>query len=328
MQKFREPEKDTLPVVLSSWLWALNNVSLSEKVLREGAWRYWVPEARVVVGSDGLDRQKRYVSQWLKIRDAWYYLLRCHFEHRGQLEAVKGPHWRDFLNGREETENASKDGEPPHSDVVQRHAPALERQGSAHDETKPKGKSSRAKAKRAQERRQGTDIVHRILAELKPDLSLPARWFGQEIGPLVGADWHDVARQIAWELAEVGFRFELAELDAYLVPHTSTSSVQQRQQLLSRVFPSDRELIPKTVPAANEGLAATDMAVRARYLEALRAVVCRWPDVPEGLRICVPFTSMASHILVADKEKELALFYCKSFFHVSGRAPILFRCVP
>lgn len=338
MQKFVVEDKDTVPCMPASWKSALREVDLSEEVpIQEAAWKYWVPNAGLVLGSQGLERQKRYASQWLKIRDAWYYLLRRHDEGQDQLQALRGPQWHDFLNVRDSTgDGQSHEASHTAAQAVAVPAPSQNVSKDGGDvasapEPAPQAKAGRSKKRnRNQERRHANTAVREILARCQLNLSTSAKWFGREIASLDSEEWRLTARQIGWELSEVGFRVELGELDRYLVPRQSADSAvddDERRELLSRVFPSGRDLIPKAIPTTGEGLAAKNNAHRAVYLEALRQVVCRWPDVSDGLKFCAPFTAIASPVLFQEKEKEVAAFYCRSFFRASGRAPTLFCLV-
>lgn len=139
-----------------------------------------------------------------------------------------------------------------------------------------------------------------------------------------------LSSQVAWDLSEVGFHFELSELDRYLIPRRSDDVALvncECGELLSCIFPSDHGLIIKSPPSSPNGLAMSSIGNRALYLESLRTVVCRWLDVPDSLKNCIPFTSLVSHMLLVQKEEELTLFYCQTFFVTAGRAPILPRCV-
>ena len=148
--------------------------------------------------------------------------------------------------------------------------------------------------------------------------------------PLDDTTCVETIQLIAWELHEVGFRCELTELDLYLVPSGESDLVadQERRQLIGAVFPAQRGLVLQQLPAAPDGLASLEARARAPYLEALRQVLCRWPFVPDVLKNSVPFPSISSLVMFGERELQLLLFYCQTFFEVCGRAPIVPRCIP
>lgn len=297
--KFIDKDHAIIPALLPAWRAALSEVNLNLVVpIGDDIWRYWVPEPCVVVGSSATDRLKRYVFRWLKIRDAWYHLLVRDMMRQDRLRPLKASEWRDYLNMC------------PHVQKEIDTAPNTKRSVQIVNVMK---------------------IFRDILGPQNDDDSVSASWLGCDVESLEGLAWNRVLAEIAWDLAEVGFRFELSELDRFLVPRTTPDDDlerAEREALLSAVFPADRGLVIKTFPTTQNGLAASLSACRTAYLEALRQVLSRWPEVPEDLRNCAPLTSTTSVIRVAKAEKEMALFYCTTFFRVTGRAPVLPRCVP
>ena len=297
--KFQDPPHPIVPPILSIWQAALSTVELKLDVPTGPAvWKYWVPEARLLVGTAAPDRLKRYVLRWLKIRDAWYYLISCHLDYGAALQPLKAPQWRDYLNM---------------SSLVQKDIDLA------------------PESKRSQQIVTVLEIIAQLLGDNNPDDSVVAQWFNLNVESLDDDAWTRVLRQIAWDVAEVGFRVELTELDRYLVPRSAPGDDLERIErdaLLARVFPANRGLILGQFPTAVDGLEASQLAARAAYLEALREVLCRWPGAPDDLKSCPALTSMNSALFIAKMERQIADFYCATFFRVAGRAPVLPRCLP
>lgn len=95
--KFEDTEDHRIPSMLLAW-----KLSLTRKAAEtascppppEGPWGYWIPDPALVVGSDSRLRRTRYVLNWLRIREPWYYIERS-LEHRIPLFASR---WRPFLD--------------------------------------------------------------------------------------------------------------------------------------------------------------------------------------------------------------------------------------
>ncbi|KAF7790693.1 hypothetical protein EIP86_001649 [Pleurotus ostreatoroseus] len=298
-QKFQDPDHPVVPPILGIWRAASAAVELKQEVPRgDAVWKYWVPEARLVVGTDAPERLKRYVLRWLRIRDAWYYLISRHLDYGEALHPLKAPQWRDYLNM---------------SSLVQKDI-----------DLAPDNKRSKQIVA-------VLDTFAQLLGDSSPDESVVAKWFNVDVESLDESAWRRVLRQVAWDVAEVGFRVELTELDRYLVPRSAPGDDRERIErdaLLARVFPANRGLILKDFPTATDGLEATHLDKRSAYLEALRQVLSRWPGAPDNMKSCPALTSSNSTIFVAQMEREMADYYCATFFRVAGRAPVLPRCLP
>lgn len=263
----------------------------------DDAWKYWVPEARLVVGSSAPERRARYVLNWLRAREPWYFVLNHCTMHGGIVGPLKAAHWREYLNT---------------SSLTAVHL-------------------ANAKNKqRAESKRHVAAVFQEVFGNAILDTDIPVEWFGRSLDNLSEAAWKRVLQEIAWELSEVGFRYELTELDRYLVPSLEFSEIEEHQRLdlISRVFPSDQGLIFKRLPLRVQGLACESVQERAVYLEALRQVVSRWPSVPTKIKHAVPMTHHMAPAFFKLREKDLLLYYCQTFFEVSGRPPALPRRFP
>ena len=138
------------------------------------------------------------------------------------------------------------------------------------------------------------------------------RWYGRDITAVSERD----ALQITWEIASVGFRMELRALDRQLVKDNEDANA-----LIDDIF-ANKPLVLETLPTDGEGLAARTVAGRARSLEALRRLQCRWPSVPEVIATAAPVSATSACDVVAELEHAMATFYVQTFWDVAGRAAL------
>lgn len=255
------------------------------------AWKYWLPDPRVVISSAVEDRQRRFVYNWLRVREAWLYIL-THYSMRDEvIGPLKPPQWREYLNNSPESQSRL---------------------------SKP--------TKRAEQNREVVAIFKKVFDGEIPGAEVPPMWFGVNANDLVGPQWIRLCQEVTWELSEIGFRFELSELDRQLVPECDELVEQRaRQDLINQIFPHDRGIIMKRLPDTTNGLASSSPKDRAAHLENLRLLVSRWPNVPASVKQSVPFTSITSPSVFEQREIEITAFYCQTFFDLAGRAPIIPR---
>ena len=137
-------------------------------------------------------------------------------------------------------------------------------------------------------------------------------------------------QEIGWELAEVGFRVELFELDRFHVPErlqNSDAFEQRRRELLAEVFGDGHHLFP-SLPPANGLFSMPDIHRRAACLDALRRLLCHWPSHPSHFDTLVLRADEPSAHTLETFEHEAARFYCQQFYEWAGRAPSLPREPP
>ena len=144
--------------------------------------------------------------------------------------------------------------------------------------------------------------------------SVDCPWSGAEIE---GA----VAKQISWEVAEMGFRLELCALDKHLCGNKASSA-----RLIDAVF-ANRSLTGDSLPCMPYGLAHPSAPARKDSLEALRQIVARWPKAPT-LVSQNRFTCTTSDDIQTTMEQTLAKFYVQSFWENAGRAATIPRMFP
>ncbi|KAJ3556962.1 hypothetical protein NM688_g1737 [Phlebia brevispora] len=310
-KKFDPPKtrEEKLPDAAPPWEEALADILRNNPKPLAAIWRYWLPQPHVVVGSQVPDRRRRYALNWLRLRPHWLSVLArletAPFEairgagsHAGPFKASQ---WREYLSI-----------------------------SAQHTE---KQLSSSANAKRSQERREVAAAFKELLeCEVLPS-DQPAMWYCQDIQH-IGLDTRQeyaVYQQIAWDLFNLGFYFELLELDRHLVPQLGGQDQveeNEHRELIAAIFPSSHHLSSTCFPSSDLGITAHKMWARAKYLEAFRQVLRRWPDVPAEVRNCVPLPSIPSSTLFHTVERKMTGFYCQKFFDVAGRAPTVPHMVP
>ena len=95
--------------------------------------------------------------------------------------------------------------------------------------------------------------AEQVVIKPHPPRPTTIRWRGSDIAlPATdtepfGNDLQRAAKQIAWEVSEVAFRIELAELDRVLLPGQDPSI---SEELLGSLFPSKVFSIPDMPPPA------------------------------------------------------------------------------
>ncbi|KAF7795072.1 hypothetical protein EIP86_006216 [Pleurotus ostreatoroseus] len=288
--KFEPLSHPCIAQAVSTWEAALGKVDKVRKVAESSCWGCWVPDVRLFISTDHEDRKKRYLFNWLRVRNKWLPLLATSLLS-SMLVPPKPTHWRGYL------------GSSPQSRM------------QASQPTK-RGKQNR-------------DIVSLFTSLLGSDVLFDAGesrvdWLERIV------TWDELgskqlSREVTWELCEVGFRMELTEMDRCLVLYSEASKEDERAALLAKVFPSAHDPFPKSIPSSSDGLAAQSRQQQLVFLEALRGVVLRWPNVPAALVHSAPFPTLPSTILVERLEDVLLHYYCQMFLDVSGRAPVIPR---
>lgn len=274
-------------------IWADALAAVDQTRAPSTKWNYCVPEPALIVGPKSAEMQQRYLSNWLRVREAWLYILG---RRPRDVDLVAPQWWRDFLN----------------MDVLLLGLPQ---------------KDTRTGSRKLQVQNLFTRVFSE--QELSRENVSALEWFGSSIIPLQPA----ICRQVLWELFEVGFRFELLELDRHLCPSSGQSTTADaeeivREDLISRVFPNDLSLRVKALPSSYVGLAARNVQDRSDTLEALRTVMCRWPNVPSAIRTAQCLRDHRSDTYVRSIEKKMVAHYVQTFYDCSGRAAVVPHLFP
>ena len=135
---------------------------------------------------------------------------------------------------------------------------------------------------------------------------------------------HDLIPLILWELFELGFRRELLAMDRHFRPEWTREQEAQREELLSRIFPSQSIYAVVSLPTTHSsGLFAHVPQRRIDALNAFREVLMRWTGCSETVARTLPLGPNACTKHIEDVEQALAAAYVTQFFLISGRAPLV-----
>lgn len=298
--KFQDLQHPFMPPGIPAFQSALAEVDQTQPApFREHRWKYAAPEPALLITAENPERVWRYLGNWLRIRQPLLWILdqdSSSMQKRG-VGPLNPSEWREFLN--------------------------FSAIGLKESTTKQTHHAIR--------RRKVFEMFQLAFgADNVLDDSAEVQWLGQ---PLLSSTEvsQELMQQVLCELSAVGFRYELTELDRYLVP-TSSEPYElreaMRRRMIQKVFPSKRSFLLEALPAKNEGLAALDIRDRAESLEALRLIISRWPCVPTHVKSSVPLTGAIPVIALEQMEREVFKCYVQAFWGAAGRAAVLPRRFP
>jgi hypothetical protein len=174
----------------------------------------------------------------------------------------------------------------------------------------------------------------KLLAKLRGDVEI-VEWHEVELQvrdhAIVDLD-HKIVKEIIWELFEHNFRYEIVALDMAAAPSKwlDDESAVARKEKISMVFGLDGKFViwSDPFPRRNTGLQANNISDRLPCLENLREVQNAWPNVPSNLRGASFSHVSCSGKQIEDLERDVAKFYCQTFFDYFGRPPIVPHRIP
>jgi hypothetical protein len=309
MERFTPKDHPLLPGCIESWTIALLAVDRSAPPrVRLGL---WLPEAEFVVTPSNPLRLTMYLVNWLQARIPLLTLL-----NERRRYAPFGPNaWRSFL-GRLSPVIGEQAQAPP-AKSKKRSVTQLQKRSAEKDES---FKAFSALLSRSQP----------FVVQLNPPAPSSLHWRGNIVQIKQGNDFavpSDVVREIAWELSEVAFRVELAELDLRLLPPAGQQDLGSRDELLEKIFPDCRYTMPE-IPPPRCGLGSLNVWDRLDSLEALRRLMSRWPKCPVHLLTPSQFIGQFKNHDLKEFEQRVCIFYCQTFFDTFGRAPALPHIFP
>ncbi|KAK0209573.1 hypothetical protein IW262DRAFT_1468838 [Armillaria fumosa] len=164
-------------------------------------------------------------------------------------------------------------------------------------------------------RDQAIDFLQGCAGELRIDANFnvgPAVWRGIELEMLT----NDHRREIAWELAELNFRFELFALDA----RAATNGGNHELLLHCLPYGLTTAFVAVDVGSANHGLGHPTWRQRAPYVFPLMNAMRSWRACPNLIQRKKTSYTEAEFDEV---ERCIILFYVESFFRFFGRAPVI-----
>ncbi|KAK0442270.1 uncharacterized protein EV420DRAFT_1485393 [Desarmillaria tabescens] len=158
-------------------------------------------------------------------------------------------------------------------------------------------------------------------AELTVDTTLSTEGcWGHKTSSALG---NDDVWEILWELAETNFRLEFSALDQKLFQKTDA----QHCKLVGQCFPYGQWNLLHCVDlgSMNWGLVHSNWMQHAPYVFSMCRCMQDWRGCPPLLS---SDKSKYSEADVVQIEKDMASFYCETFFMTFGQAPILPRRLP
>ena len=287
--KFEDKTHAWMPSTLTAWRFAMESVDRRGAAkLSADLWGYWIPEPSLLIGPQTEERIERYLMNWLRVREAWLYLLAL-----PDTPATRAAPqwWRDYL------------------------------QGYTNDST-PEGNSRRAlriaKVK---------EIFCRafLMEDFDEDVQRPVKWFDHKLASLDHALaplilWEAFELGFRYEL--------LAMDRVLVPMHHEPDADARREVVLARVFPNLDLYRLTSLPSSPAGLCAKVPQARVRSIEGLRSVVLRWPFCPQDIVTTPPLTSASNDAAIETMERAVASFYVQTFFSLSGRAPLVPHAFP
>lgn len=305
--KWKDPESPYLPPSLLHWDDALKTCNKDpSRVHMPYAidWGYRFPEPALLLGPKLPERLQGYIATWLACRPLWIGQV----DHDPPRNYPSPQLWRDFLGSGLTTQS----------------------QGAA-----PKGKDPEKKGPTAAEKRKAVmrDLFGDDVLETQGDLfaregSVEFRGEQVSVASLANPP-RRLTQRITWELFELGFRYELRDLDRYLAHKRWADDPIGREQLLHSIFPGEAGLVmwSEQFPEDNYGMWNNTLIGLLPYLEKFRELICAWDDAPPLL--VVPLTPDSfTDTKCWEVMHTVTAFYVQTFFRHFGRPPIVPHSIP
>ncbi|EJF55526.1 hypothetical protein DICSQDRAFT_175800 [Dichomitus squalens LYAD-421 SS1] len=287
--KFVEFPHKWMPPAIPSWSEAMLLVDRSMPAQpADHLWGYWILEPALILGPKDEARQIRYLTNWVRARPIWLYLLRV---PGSRPTGVGAQYWWSFLNG------------------VPEDSRLITRTGKRMVEIKNLFRSVFQDHQfdlgtRAPVDWHGHHFEH-VLEALVPAVI----WEIFELGfhyELLALD-RFLRPSISRSRAEEAVREDLL---ATVFPGGWLRAVD--------ALPSSN----------SSGLFATHLHRRVTALNALRLVLMQWPGCPSAIVSASPLQGNDRDEVIVDLERHLASFYVDTFFTCAGRAPIVPHLYP
>ncbi|KAG2104650.1 uncharacterized protein F5147DRAFT_579745, partial [Suillus discolor] len=263
---------------------------------------YRFPEPALLIGPKLPERLQIYLANWLASRVLWVGRV----DHDPPRTYPTPQLWRDFL------------GSVPSA------------QPQSHQEKAPDRNGLTATEKRKQVMRElfGDDLLESQGDVFSPDGVVEFRGEEISIGSLTNPSAL-LAQKVTWELFELGFRYELRDLDRHLAQRQWKEDPAGREQLLHGIFPGDAGLVMWSEPFPSEHYGLWDNTLKGclPYVENFRRLLCDWDGVLPLLM--TPLTSDNFTDTKSWEVKRVAMaFYVQTFFDHFGRPPIVPHSLP
>ncbi|KAG2101585.1 uncharacterized protein F5147DRAFT_581421 [Suillus discolor] len=305
--KWKDPESPYLPPSLLHWDDALKTCNKDPSRVHmpyaiDRGYRF--PEPALLLGPKLLEHLQGYIATWLTCRPLWI----ARVDHDPPCNYPLPQLWRDFLGSRLTTQS----------------------QGAAS-----KGKDPKKKGPTAAEKRKAVmrDLFGDDVLETQGDLFTReglVEFRGEQV--LVASLANPPQRltqRITWELFELGFRYELRDLDRYLARKRWADDPIGCEQLLHSVFPGEAGLVmwSEQFLEDNYGMWNNTLIGVLPYLEKFRELICTWDDAPPLLIVPLMPDSFTD-TKCWEVMHSATVFYVQTFFRHFGRPPIIPHSIP
>jgi hypothetical protein len=243
--KWKDPETPYLPPINLHWDYAMKSVIKTQSrvhtpyVIDRG---YRFPEPALLLGPKLPERLQAYLANWLACRPLWIGRI----DHDPPRNYPSPQVWRDFLGS----------------------GPSLKSQSIKGKEPERKGPTMAEKHKLVMRNLFGDDLLDTQCDTFSPEGVVEFR--GEQISVTSLASPPALLTQkITWELFELGFRYELKDLDRYLARARWADDPVGREELLHGIFPSEAGLVMwlEPFPSENYGLWNNTLMGCLPYLE-------------------------------------------------------------
>ena len=291
--KFSRPDSALYPPSNPTWQNTLLLIDRSHR-LDLGLGGYAFPEPGLFVSTTTRDKQRTYLSSWLRLRQPFI-----------QRAVMKD--WRDCLIANQEWRNLL---------TFTFANPGTTGNAAIQSETARKR------------------LLNLLGNVLESDLQLQDNgvsgldWHGECLDNELIMD-PQIVREIVWDLTELNLRFELTALDDFLNSNRDDNPDNMpRYVAILRCFQREGSgfVLAPDISSANLGLAAADIRTRLPFLLALRNVVCTWRDLDQAglmMHIADEEWTGKDDKKLQDFEKGLVQTYTAAFYRVFGRPPIV-----
>ncbi|KAG0703203.1 hypothetical protein DFH29DRAFT_998656 [Suillus ampliporus] len=217
--KWKDPDTLFLPLPNLHWEGAMKIVVKDGShvcipyVIDRG---YRFPEPALLLGPKLPERLQLYLANWLTARPLWIGRV----DHDPPRTYPTPQLWRDFLGS----------------------IPSVQPQSSKGKEPDGKSLTATEKGKRAMRDLFGDDLL-----EIQGDIFSPdgvVEFRGEQVSiASLATPPSLLVQKITWELFELGFRYELRDLDRYLAWGCWNNNAVGREQLLHSIFPGEAGLV-------------------------------------------------------------------------------------
>ncbi|KIK71992.1 hypothetical protein PAXRUDRAFT_105422, partial [Paxillus rubicundulus Ve08.2h10] len=288
--KWAEGDATIMPLPFPQWVSAFKRVDKDPARVKTGLvdTGYRFPEPALIVTPVLPEWRKLYCANWFAARPLWISRV----DHHPPSPLPVPQTWHDFLN------------------------------------TIPSALlADNATTKSAREKWVAKTLFGQALVHLQGNTWATqgdVSWWNQRIAiaTLEDPPAH-LMRCILWEIYELGFRYELLDLDRAMVTGLWIEAPAERTELLYSNFPGESGLVmwQEDMPTTEQGMWAAP-ATAYPFLESWRKLLSAWPEAPSHLRSPIVQESF-SPVVQSDILCSACMFYVQTFFDLFGRPPIV-----